>query len=79
MDSTTRWALVPPYPKDDTLALRTSNPAGQWLKACYGLVACTILVIFNGVGAFLERPFNIKRFISAYISVRLPFLPTYLR
>lgn len=45
---------------------------GQWLKACYGLVACTILVIFNGVGAFLEDPFDIRRFIASYIGVRLP-------
>jgi yeast amino acid transporter len=42
---------------------------GQWLKACYGLVACVILVIFNGVPSFLEEPFNVHTFIASYISV----------
>ncbi|KAF4636463.1 hypothetical protein G7Y89_g1615 [Cudoniella acicularis] len=42
---------------------------GQWLKACYGMVSCFLLVIFNGIGAFLERPFDTRRFISSYISV----------
>jgi len=60
------------YDRDNHLYPYKSH--GQWLKACYGLVACIILVIFNGVGAFLERPFNIRRFISAYISVCLTFL-----
>ncbi|KAM7191108.1 hypothetical protein V8F20_009426 [Naviculisporaceae sp. PSN 640] len=55
------------YDRDNHLYPYKSH--GQWLKACYGLVACTILVVFNGVGAFLERPFNIRKFISAYISL----------
>lgn len=42
---------------------------GQWLKACYGLVACTLLVLFNGVGPFLEHPFDTRRFIASYIGV----------
>jgi amino acid transporter len=42
---------------------------GQWLKACYGMVACTILVLFNGIGPFLERPFDLHLFIASYISV----------
>jgi amino acid transporter len=42
---------------------------GQWLKASYGLVACVILILLNGVGAFLEDPFDTRKFISAYISV----------
>ncbi|KAE9365145.1 putative proline-specific permease [Stipitochalara longipes BDJ] len=42
---------------------------GQWLKACYGLVACILLVIFNGVGPFLEHPFDTRRFIASYIGV----------
>jgi hypothetical protein len=42
---------------------------GQWLKACYGLVACLLLVIFNGVGTFLEKPFDTRMFIASYISV----------
>ena len=45
---------------------------GQWLKACYGLVACTLLVIFNGVGPFLEHPFDTRRFIASYIGVSSP-------
>jgi amino acid transporter len=42
---------------------------GQWLKAVYGLVTCTLLVVFNGVGAFIERPFDYRRFIAGYISI----------
>lgn len=42
---------------------------GQWLKACYGMVACTILLLFNGITPFLERPFDVRRFIASYISV----------
>ncbi|KAK4641949.1 hypothetical protein QC761_0079460 [Podospora bellae-mahoneyi] len=41
---------------------------GQWLKAGYGLVACVVLILFNGVGAFIE-PFSIPKFIAAYISL----------
>ncbi|KFA76952.1 hypothetical protein S40288_05221 [Stachybotrys chartarum IBT 40288] len=41
----------------------------QWLKASYGLVTCMILIIFNGVGAFLETPFNARNFVSSYISL----------
>ncbi|KAH6684577.1 proline-specific permease [Halenospora varia] len=42
---------------------------GQWLKAAYGMVSCMLLVVFNGIGAFLERPFNVRRFVSSYISL----------
>ncbi len=42
---------------------------GQWLKACYGMVACVILVIFNGIYCFLEGPFDIRRFMASYIGV----------
>ncbi|KAJ4291493.1 hypothetical protein N0V88_006090 [Collariella sp. IMI 366227] len=45
---------------------------GQWLKGCYGMVACIILIFFNGVAAFIE-PFNIRKFVSAYISHGLRF------
>ena len=45
---------------------------GQWLKACYGMVSCIILVLFNGIGPFLERPFDVHRFIASYISVSSP-------
>jgi amino acid transporter len=41
----------------------------QWLKAGYGLVSCIVLILFNGVAAFLEKPFGIRTFISAYISL----------
>ncbi|KAL5324908.1 hypothetical protein ACEPPN_006027 [Leptodophora sp. 'Broadleaf-Isolate-01'] len=42
---------------------------GQWLKAAYGMVACLILLIFNGVAAFLEDPFDTRRFIASYIGI----------
>jgi len=42
---------------------------GQWLKACYGLVTCTLLVIFNGLHIFVAEPFDVRRFIASYISV----------
>jgi len=41
---------------------------GQWLKAAFGLVACIILTLFNGVSAFIT-PFSPRKFVSAYISV----------
>lgn len=44
---------------------------GQWLKAAYGGVACTILVIFNGIAPFLQDPFDTRRFIASYIGVSL--------
>lgn len=44
---------------------------GQWLKAAYGLVACIILITFNGVNSFLEHPFGLRQFIASYISVSL--------
>lgn len=45
---------------------------GQWLKGFYGMAACIILVTFNGVAAFLERPFDVRRFVASYISVYFP-------
>ncbi|TGO90109.1 hypothetical protein BPOR_0079g00220 [Botrytis porri] len=42
---------------------------GQWLKGFYGMTACIILVTFNGVSAFLERPFDARRFVASYVSV----------
>jgi len=42
---------------------------GQWLKAFYGMVASILLVVFNGIEVFLERPFDTRRFIASYISV----------
>ncbi|EAS36718.3 amino acid transporter [Coccidioides immitis RS] len=46
---------------------------GQWLKALFGLTACVILVLFNGIVSFLETPFNPQGFIAAYIG-----LPVYI-
>ncbi|KAM0100307.1 hypothetical protein ACP6JE_005128 [Aspergillus fumigatus] len=40
----------------------------QWLKAGFGMVACIILLIFNGVNAFLTEPFDVRTFIASYIS-----------
>lgn len=54
------------YDRDHPLYPYKSH--GQWLKGCYGLVGCVVLILFNGVGAFIE-PFNIRKFVSAYISV----------
>jgi amino acid transporter len=42
---------------------------GQWLKACYGMVSCIILVLFNGIGSFLENSFDVRRFIASYIGI----------
>ncbi|KAI1913774.1 hypothetical protein LOZ53_002226 [Ophidiomyces ophidiicola] len=42
---------------------------GQWLKALFGLISCVILVLFNGIASFLERPFSLRGFIAAYIGV----------
>ena len=42
---------------------------GQWLKAAYGGVACAILLFFNGIAPFFQRPFDTKRFIADYIAV----------
>ncbi|EZF68454.1 hypothetical protein H105_08974 [Trichophyton soudanense CBS 452.61] len=41
---------------------------GQWLKACYGMVSCFILLVFNGIPAFLSDPFDTRAFIVSYIS-----------
>ncbi len=54
------------YDRDHPLYPYKSH--GQWLKASYGLVACIVLILFNGVGAFIE-PFSVRKFVSAYISV----------
>lgn len=33
------------------------------------MVACIILLMFNGVNAFLTEPFDVRTFIASYISV----------
>lgn len=42
---------------------------GQWLKASYGMAACIIILLFNGVFSFLVTPFDYQDFLVAYISV----------
>jgi amino acid transporter len=54
------------YDRDHPLYPYKSH--GQWLKGCYGMAACIILILFNGLAAFLD-PFNVRKFVSAYISV----------
>jgi len=44
---------------------------GQWLKACYGMCACLILLTFNGINSFLEEPFDGTGFVVSYIGVSL--------
>ncbi|OOQ84427.1 proline-specific permease [Penicillium brasilianum] len=46
----------------------------QWLKAGYGMVACIILLLFNGVDSFLTTPFDARTFIASYISIPVFFL-----
>jgi yeast amino acid transporter len=55
------------YDRDNELYPYKSH--GQWLKALYGMVVCIIVLLFNGVGAFLERPFDVGAFLSAYIGI----------
>jgi hypothetical protein len=33
------------------------------------MVACIVLVIFNGIPPFLEDPFDVRMFIASYIGV----------
>ncbi|KAK3989685.1 hypothetical protein QBC44DRAFT_80531 [Cladorrhinum sp. PSN332] len=54
------------YDRDNPLYPYKSH--GQWLKACYGLLACVVLILFNGVAAFIT-PFSIRKFVAAYISL----------
>ena len=44
---------------------------GQWLKACYGMTSCIILLLFNGINCFLTRPFDKVGFVVSYIGVRI--------
>jgi amino acid transporter len=72
----TSEAQAASYDRDHPLYPYKSH--GQWLKGCYGLVCCIVLILFNGVAAFIE-PFNVRKFVSAYISVSPGFpLPTRL-
>ncbi|KIN04574.1 hypothetical protein OIDMADRAFT_101530 [Oidiodendron maius Zn] len=42
---------------------------GQWMKALYGLIACTLIVVFNGIGPFLQRPFDIRQIVAYYVGI----------
>jgi amino acid transporter len=33
------------------------------------MVACIVVLLFNGVAAFLEEPFDVGAFLSAYIGI----------
>jgi len=50
---------------------------GQWLKASYGVTACLIMLLFNGIPPFLKRPFDTSNFFVSYISVSLCFGPKF--
>ncbi|CAG8959036.1 hypothetical protein HYFRA_00012197 [Hymenoscyphus fraxineus] len=41
---------------------------GQWAKAAYGSIGCSLLVIFNGWQSFVT-PFSAPDFVAAYISI----------
>lgn len=42
---------------------------GQWLKATYGMAACIIILLFNGIFSFLTTPFDYQDFLVAYVEV----------
>lgn len=70
MSEDTSAAQAASYDRDSPLYPYKSH--GQWLKAFYGLVGSCILLLFNGVPAFLEEPFNVRKFVSAYVGVCQP-------
>ena len=41
---------------------------GQYARAWYGLIGCSLLAVFNGWKAF-TTPFNVQDFFASYISV----------
>ncbi|EGX93560.1 proline-specific permease [Cordyceps militaris CM01] len=67
MSEDTSAAQAASYDRDSPLYPYKSH--GQWLKAFYGLVGSCILLLFNGVPAFLEKPFNVRKFVSAYVGI----------
>ena len=70
MSEDTSVAQAASYDRDNPLYPYKSH--GQWLKAFYGLSGSCILLLFNGVPAFLEEPFNVRKFVSAYVGVCNP-------
>ncbi|OAA66292.1 proline-specific permease [Cordyceps fumosorosea ARSEF 2679] len=67
MSEDTSAAQAASYDRDSPLYPYKSH--GQWLKAFYGLAGSCVLLIFNGVPAFLEKPFNVRKFVSAYVGI----------
>src|SRR5277367_4238789 len=52
---------------------------GQYLRACYALMGCSIFIIFNGWRTFVS-PMSVADFLACYIAVRpsrahIPLLP----
>ena len=46
---------------------------GQYLRACYALMGCSLFIIFNGWRTFVS-PMKVADFLACYIAVRLaPF------
>lgn len=43
---------------------------GQWMRACYALLGCFLLALFNGWRS-LTHPTNIQDMLGCYISVRM--------
>lgn len=74
MSEDTSAAQAASYDRDSPLYPYKSH--GQWLKAFYGLAGSCILLLFNGVPAFLEQPFNVRKFVSAYVGVCILFPPS---
>lgn len=50
---------------------------GQWMRACYALLGCFLLALFNGWRS-LTHPTNIQDMLGCYISVRMAPTPLYL-
>jgi yeast amino acid transporter len=42
---------------------------GQYLRACYALMGCSLFIIFNGWRTFVS-PMSVGDFLACYIAVR---------
>jgi amino acid transporter len=71
-DANTSAAQAAKYDRSDPRYPYKSH--GQWLKAYYGIASCVILLLFNGIVAFLEEPFDSRSFVASYISIPVFFL-----
>jgi yeast amino acid transporter len=45
---------------------------GQYLRACYALMGCSLFIIFNGWRTFVT-PMSVADFLACYIAVRPSF------